>query len=98
MNEHNKGPYKRVSRQELKPIEKRKILENFVENDEALGQLLDFISSHYIQPNNRESDGVQGMQNSNSVSTLTSNNSNLRGIDDPLRQAHLRTYMAKKQA
>jgi hypothetical protein len=37
VNEHNKGPYKRVSRQELKPIEKRKILENFVENDEALG-------------------------------------------------------------
>ena len=39
------------SRSSLKEIEKRKILENFVENDEALGQLLDFISSHYIQSN-----------------------------------------------
>jgi len=36
------------TRSSLKEIEKRKILENFVENDEALGQLLDFISSHYI--------------------------------------------------
>jgi len=38
----------RSKRSSLKEIEKRKILENFVENDEALGQLLDFISSHYI--------------------------------------------------
>ena len=48
VNENNKGKYIRVSRSDLKNIEKRKILENFVENDEALGQLLDFISSHYI--------------------------------------------------
>lgn len=29
--------------------DKKKILENFVENDDALGQLLDFISNQYIQ-------------------------------------------------
>lgn len=44
----------------MKEIEKRKILENFVENDEALGQLLDFISSHYIQSN--EPGGVGGIR------------------------------------
>jgi hypothetical protein len=36
--------------------DKRLILENFVENDEALGQLLDFISNMYIQPNGKEAD------------------------------------------
>ena len=41
----------KATRSSLKEIEKRKILENFVENDEALGQLLDFISSHYINSN-----------------------------------------------
>ena len=45
------GQHVSVSRSSLKEVEKRKILESFVENDEALGQLLDFISSHYIQPN-----------------------------------------------
>lgn len=39
-----------LSRSNLQDQDRRKILENFVENDEALGQLLDFISSHYIQP------------------------------------------------
>ncbi len=43
-----KGPRPRASRANLREFEKRRILENFVENDEALGQLLDFISSHYI--------------------------------------------------
>lgn len=43
------NPLPKAARSNLKEIEKRKILENFVENDEALGQLLDFISSHYIQ-------------------------------------------------
>ena len=37
MNANNKGKYIRVSRSDLKNIEKRKILESFVENDEALG-------------------------------------------------------------
>lgn len=41
-------PPTKAFRSSLKDIEKKKILENFVENDEALGQLLDFISSHYI--------------------------------------------------
>lgn len=45
------GKFQRATRSELKDVERRKILENFVENDEALGQLLDFISSHYIQSN-----------------------------------------------
>lgn len=40
-----------LSRSNLQDGDKRKILENFVENDEALGQLLDFISSHYIKSN-----------------------------------------------
>ena len=42
------NPQPKAARSNLKEIEKRKILESFVENDEALGQLLDFISSHYI--------------------------------------------------
>ena len=42
------APPAKATRSSLKEIEKRRILENFVENDEALGQLLDFISSHYI--------------------------------------------------
>jgi len=44
----------KLSRHCLKEIEKRKVLENFVENDEALGQLLDFISSHYIQSSEQD--------------------------------------------
>lgn len=31
-------------------VDKRKILETFIENDEALGQLLDFISAKNIKP------------------------------------------------
>ena len=84
------APSAKAKRSSLKEIEKRRILENFVENDEALGQLLDFISSHYIQSNES---GVQmgggggvnpmtGNPNpftgSNSVSTLTSQNSHAR--------------------
>ena len=72
MNANNKGKYIRVSRSDLKNIEKRKILESFVENDEALGQLLDFISSHYIQPNGKDQDDGLGLKNSQSVSTITS--------------------------
>ena len=72
------------TRSSLKEIEKRRILENFVENDEALGQLLDFISSHYIQSSEGAEQrdlystlpsGVGATHNytaTNSVSTLTS--------------------------
>lgn len=83
-------PPVKLNRSSLKEIEKRKILENFVENDEALGQLLDFISSHYIQSNDQGAGGLRDMQNqmmpgasnpytgTNSVSTLTSQNSHGR--------------------
>lgn len=37
-----------VSRAHLNNADRKRILERFVENDEALGQLLDFISNHYI--------------------------------------------------
>lgn len=37
-----------VSKEDLTPIEKRKVLENFVENDDALGLLLDFISNKHM--------------------------------------------------
>jgi hypothetical protein len=37
-----------VSKEDLTGAEKRKILEAFVENDDALGLLLDFISSKHI--------------------------------------------------
>ena len=40
---------------------------------------------------------MQAMQNSHSVTTITSNASNLRGIDDPIRKAQLQSYMKKKQ-
>ena len=40
-----------LGRTNLQDADRRKVLENFVENDVALGQLLDFISSHYIQAN-----------------------------------------------
>ena len=83
-------PPARATRSTLKEIEKRKILENFVENDEALGQLLDFISSHYIQSNEHGNGGIKDIQThmmaggsnpytgTNSVSTLTSQNSHGR--------------------
>lgn len=84
------APPAKAKRSSLKEIEKRKILENFVENDEALGQLLDFISSHYIQSNESgvQMGGTGGVNpmtgnpnpftGSNSVSTLTSQNSHAR--------------------
>lgn len=40
-----------VNRDDLNSLEKRKVLEAFVENDDALGLLLDFISSKHIHPN-----------------------------------------------
>jgi hypothetical protein len=36
------------NKENLNGIEKRKILETFVENDDALGLLLDFISSRHV--------------------------------------------------
>ena len=82
-------PIVKATRSSLKEIEKRKILEDFVENDEALGQLLDFISSHYIQSNeqgaalrdiqvNNLPGGPNPYAGTNSVSTLTSQNSHGR--------------------
>lgn len=38
-----------VKKQDLNGMEKRKILETFVENDDALGLLLDFISTRHVQ-------------------------------------------------
>lgn len=38
-----------VSKEDLNAADKRKILENFVENDNALSLLLDFISSKHLQ-------------------------------------------------
>lgn len=38
-----------ANRKDLGPTDLKKVLELFVENDEALGQLLDFISSHYMK-------------------------------------------------
>lgn len=61
INENSKGAYVKVRRSDLRPLEKRKILENFVENDEALGQLLDFISSHYVQGSSSTEGGIVGM-------------------------------------
>lgn len=43
-----KNPRK-VTKEELISIDKRKVLETFVENDDALGLLLDFISTKHIQ-------------------------------------------------
>ena len=59
-----RGQQIKMKRSDLKEIDKKRVLESFVENDEALGQLLDFISSHYIQP---------GSQNTNMTSTASSN-------------------------
>jgi hypothetical protein len=39
-----------VTRDDLNSLEKRKVLESFVENDDALGLLLDFISSKHMHP------------------------------------------------
>jgi len=37
-----------VSKEDLNGADKRRILENFVENDNALSLLLDFISSKHL--------------------------------------------------
>ena len=42
----------KLSRANLNDVDRKKVLEMFVENDDTLGQLLDFISSHYIQTSN----------------------------------------------
>lgn len=68
-----------VSKEDLTPIEKRKVLENFVENDDALGLLLDFISNKHM--NNDGSKSNSGGMRSNDylsnaimpVSSLRSN-------------------------
>jgi|TARA_B110000285_G_C15074052_1_gene589665 hypothetical protein len=39
-----------VTKDDFNPLEKRKVLEAFVENDDALGLLLDFISSKHMHP------------------------------------------------
>ena len=39
---------KTVTKEDLNGADKRRVLENFVENDEALSLLLDFISSKYM--------------------------------------------------
>lgn len=44
----NPQKFVKLHKSDLQPCDKRLILENFVENDEALGQLLDFISNMYI--------------------------------------------------
>lgn len=47
-----KGIYRpSVGVDDLNSHEKRKVLEAFVENDDALGLLLDFISSKHMHPN-----------------------------------------------
>ena len=38
-----------VSKEDLNAAEKRRILEAFVENDDALGLLLDFISNKHLK-------------------------------------------------
>ena len=40
---------KQISKEDLNSSEKRKVLEQFVENDEALGLLLDYISTKHLQ-------------------------------------------------
>ena len=47
-----------TSKEDLTGAEKRKILETFVENDDALGLLLDFISNKHV---NKQ--GAQPIQN-----------------------------------
>ena len=68
-----------VGRAQLNDGDRRKILENFVENDEALGQLLDFISSHYIQA---KPGGPGYISETHSLETLTSKQS----MDAKLKQ------------
>ena len=47
-----------VNRDDLNTHEKRKVLEAFVENDDALGLLLDFISSKHMHPNAASGGGL----------------------------------------
>jgi hypothetical protein len=42
-------------RDDFNSLEKRKVLEAFVENDDALGLLLDFISSKHMHPSSTSS-------------------------------------------
>ena len=62
----------KLNRAHLNDADRKKVLEMFVENDDTLGQLLDFISSHYIQ---NSSSGAGQPKESASNATLTSNRS-----------------------
>ena len=55
----------RVSKEDLNGADKRRILENFVENDNALSLLLDFISSKHLQ-NPGSSQGQASMSGASS--------------------------------
>lgn len=59
-----------LGRANLNDNDRKKVLEMFVENDDALGQLLDFISNHYIQ--GKKSGNTQEQP---SMTTVTSNRS-----------------------
>ena len=59
-----------MGRANLNDNDRKKVLEMFVENDDALGQLLDFISSRYIQ--GKKSVNTQEQP---SMTTVTSNRS-----------------------
>lgn len=65
----NMGPKKTktVSKENLTGGEKRKILEQFVENDQALGLLLDFISSKHLQRPGGVPDGEMMVPNSSTL-------------------------------
>jgi hypothetical protein len=61
-------PRKRVTDDMLTGIDKQQILEHFVENDDALSLLLDFISSRHLQEEEEQEDplsqAVSGLQES----------------------------------
>ena len=42
---------KNLKIEDMNSFDKRRILEAFVENDDVLGLLLDFISNRHVQPN-----------------------------------------------
>lgn len=52
------GPKIGINKDDLNAIEKRKVLEAFVENDDALGLLLDFISSKHMHPSAASGGGL----------------------------------------
>ena len=56
--EEGKAPKIAISKDDLNAIEKRKVLEAFVENDDALGLLLDFISSKHMQSSTASGGGL----------------------------------------